>query len=310
MLRATRQGTSQQGFVSAAHLPYLLLALAVLALLFLWNSIRSRDQQITELQQSQATEIAKLEEKIQSDGAAMAELNEKHLALQADHTTLTTERIPALQREMSFARAANQRASHMSDARDNLMAQLKNTKDTNTKLVQELQVLPELKRELSFANAENQRTQHVIAARNNLMAELQNTKDANTKTAMQLQKPDTQQTNAETDKLLNEIQILNGANRYLADRLLVVPEMKRKLSFARAENQRSQHVKTARDNLIATAQEAKQENARLSHLVTQIPDLKRELSYANAQNARLQHVSRARNKLIAEVQQLQNAGTN
>ncbi len=316
-LRITRKGLSQQGFVKASQIPYLLLALAVLALLFFWNTVRSKDSQIAELQQSKDTEIAKLEAKIQTDGAAMSELQSTHVALQADHKALETETIPALKSDLSLARAQNQRAKHVSDARDNLQTALQSAKASNQNLTRQVKVLPQLKRDLSFANAANQRSQHTTAARENLIARLKNVQGENRELAMQLQQAGAAttesqplvQSNEATGKMMAEIQTLKGANEHLADRLVdrlfVISNLKRDLSFANAENQRAVHVQTARDNLIGQLHETKQEQATLSSLASQLPDLKKQLSMANAENARLRHVSNARDRLMAQGRELQ-----
>ena len=315
----SHKGLSQQGFVKASQIPYLLLALAVLALFFFWNTIRSKDSQIAELQQSKATEIAKLEAKIQTDGTAMSELQSTHLALQADHKALETETIPTLKSDLSFARAQNQRAKHVSDARDKLQTALQSAKTSNQNLTQQVKVLPQLKRDLSFANAANQRAQHTNAARENLIATLQSVKGENMELAMQLQQaggtatesPSLAQSSGAAEKMMTEIQTLKGANEHLADRLVdrlyVIADLKQELSFANAENQRGAYVQTARDNLIGQLRDTKQAQTSLSNLASQLPDLKRQLSLANAENARLRHVSDARDRLMAQAQQMQAA---
>ena len=249
----------------------------------------------------------------------MAELQNTHAALQADHMALKTETIPALKSTLSFERAQNQRAKHVSDARDNLQAALQSAKATNLELTHQVQALPELKRDLSFANAAKQRAQHTEAARDNLIAQLQRVNSENVDPAMQLNQASSkttesqplQQSSEEANKLITEIQTLEGANKHLADRLVdrlfVISDLKKNLSFANADNQRAVHVRTARDNLIEQLQASKQDRSTLSSTASQLPELKKKLSLASAENSRLRHVSNARDLLMVQIQDLQSA---
>lgn len=169
----SQHGSSQRGFVKASQIPYLLLALAAAGLFFFWNNIQTKNKQIAEIEQTKAAEIAKLDAKIQTDTAAMSELNNNHMALQADHDQLQTTAIPNLKRDLSFAKAENQRSQHVQTARDNLIGQLQVAKQENAKLASMANQLPEVQKQLSFSKAQNARLQHVADARDRLIAQAQ-----------------------------------------------------------------------------------------------------------------------------------------
>ena len=110
--------------------------------------------------------------------------------------------IPALKRDLSFARAENQRAVHVSTARDNLILQLKNTKGENAELSEANSQQKIVRKELSLARARNARLQHVSVARDNLKRELLDLRQKDTEnSAEKLLKEQLVTARAENEKL-------------------------------------------------------------------------------------------------------------
>lgn len=275
----THQGIYlQKGFIRAVHIPYLLLALAALALIYLWSGLQTRNATIAQLEESESARLAEFDQKVQQYNIEINELKGNFQALESENGALK-EQVVSLKREASHARANVQRAQPLLDKRMAVMEELKIQKVANGILAGKLKDVPRLKKELSYARADNQRGLHVQAARNNLISQL--------KTAKKL-------------------------NSQYMEQLSELPELRHQLSLANAANARLQHIAVARDNLMQETSTIKDEYSReidlkektnlaMARMLQEIPKLKRDLSFARAENQRAIYVSEARDNLRREL---------
>ena len=95
---------SERGFITAVHIPYILLALAVLALIYFWNGLQARNSTIAELEQAKSSELAEFDRKTQQYDTQIAELQGNVETLETENGALN-EQVVALKREGSHARA-------------------------------------------------------------------------------------------------------------------------------------------------------------------------------------------------------------
>ena len=278
---AHRGNFSQRGFIRTVHIPYLLLALAVLTLIYLWNGLQTRNSAIAQLEESKTSELAVLDQKVQQYDVELNSLKGNFEALETEKEELQ-QQVVSLKREASHARAQIQRTQPLLDKRMALMDELEIQKVANGILAGKLKDVPQLKSELSYAKADSQRAQHVQAARDNLMRQVKSEKELN--------------------------------SQYM-EQLSDLPELKHQLSSANAANARLQHVATARDNLMLERAEVKERYSReidlqqkttlaIARRLQELPKLKRELSFARAENQRAAYVSEARDNLRRELQGL------
>lgn len=281
-----RGNHSQRGFIRAVSIPYLLLALALLALIYFWNALQQRDSAIAQIEESNSEQLAELDRKVQEYDVEINELKGNFQALETENGELK-EQVVSLKREASHARAQIQRTQPLLDKRTELIDELKNQKVSNGILADKLKAVPELKSELSYARADNQRARHVQAAR---------------------------------DNLIGQLQIEKALNSGYQEQLSGLPELKYELSSANAENARLQHVAAARENLMHERAAMKKEHSReielknktnlaIAKKLQEIPVLKKELSFARAENQRAMHISAARDNLRQQLLDVRQTGS-
>lgn len=320
-----RRAFLQQGFIRTTHIPYLLLALALLAVVYLWNGMQARNSAITQLEASKTAELAKADQQLQQYDVEINALKDNFQTLEtengkfkeqvvslkreASHARAKLQRVQPLldkrtalmdeleiqkvangilagklkdvsqlKTDLSFARADNQRGLHVRSARDNLIGQLKTVKEENLQYMEQLSDLPTLKYQLSSANAANARLQHVAVARDNLMRD---------NAAMK-------------DKHVQEIDLKDKTNLDIARRLQEIPKLKKELSFARAENQRAVYVSEARENLRRELLNLRQMGSQDSGGNAVSPALKNQLVQIREENDQLQRLSKSLDQAVVD----------
>ena len=177
--------------------------------------------------------------------------------------------IPVLKKDLSIARAQNQRLKSVAQARQNLMREIAEKNEINSVLKSAAAEVPVLKKELSYARANIDRLENVSKARDNLMIQFNDAKSTlavqketlavasrsvaevelqRSYAAARAQRAEAKAANV--PRLAATIGELTEENQQFAVQLAGLPKLKKDLSMARAEVQRSVAVKRARDNLM------------------------------------------------------------